>query len=396
MEYTLLKKEVVKLVENQEKWEEAIRKTGFDLEYRVQKILRQHNWHVMNNRYYVDDKTGQDREIDVVAYKRTETEEACLYTCLVISCKKSAESEWLFLTSDQNEEDDDFDSWPMEVVFTDKIMRRILQYEAAVVVEKVRTIPSWNQIFQAPHRVLSFQQINRKSFRNEDDKRIFSSIITTIKASAYEQSFILKHRHTEKEICANFQLLSIFEGGMKEYYRTDDSGQINDIREIKYINRHIVENTDRFHRVHFIREDAFERILGQYDQMADSLTEYYELMKKEAYEDVFCEEKRYRIEKIWVAFAGELEKDAYDKARWDEQECFSNARISGYTYDREKRLLHILWDCSFYTDPSAMIEEYNRLDYLKRLAKEKLKKYFHFDGDFRFSLEPHGLMSDYT
>lgn len=82
-------------VQDEAKWIEAINKTGFDLEYRIQRILKHHNWHVMNNRYYVDDRAGTDREIDIVAYKVKYIENIVFYTYLIISCKKSFESNWV-------------------------------------------------------------------------------------------------------------------------------------------------------------------------------------------------------------------------------------------------------------------------------------------------------------
>lgn len=68
---------------------EAIDKTGFNLEYEIQQILRMHGWHVINNRYYIDDVLDVQREIDMIAYRRTVKGDTTCYTYLVISCKKS-------------------------------------------------------------------------------------------------------------------------------------------------------------------------------------------------------------------------------------------------------------------------------------------------------------------
>lgn len=129
-------------IENEEKWLEAIERTGFDLEYKIQGILKRHNWHVMNNRYYIDDRTGMDREIDIVAYKVKDTKDVLFYTYLIISCKKSAESSWVFLTTDQDSNDQDFDSYPIEMAFTDIGMKALIKDEKYIMVEKLKVIPS--------------------------------------------------------------------------------------------------------------------------------------------------------------------------------------------------------------------------------------------------------------
>ena len=87
----------------------AIEKTGFVLERKVSGILEKNRWNVINNRYYVDDVTGTQREIDVLAYKWCLIENITVVTTLLISCKKSEESAWVFLTRPVNVSDPNFD-----------------------------------------------------------------------------------------------------------------------------------------------------------------------------------------------------------------------------------------------------------------------------------------------
>lgn len=383
-------------IENEEKWLEAIERTGFDLEYKIQGILKRHNWHVMNNRYYIDDRTGMDREIDIVAYKVKDTEDVLFYTYLIISCKKSAESSWVFLTTDQDSNDQDFDSYPIEMAFTDSGMKALIKDEKYIMVEKLKVIPSWQRIYNAPHRVLAFQQINKRSFKCEDDKRIFSSIITAIKAAAYERKFIFEHNKVNKDLCINFHLISVFEGGLKENYRNSIFNEIRDIQEIKYINRHIIDNSDRTYRVHFISDSAFESILGQYDQLADDITIYYDLLQKEVYENVFDESKHYRIKMAWEKFCDELVHEMHEEElRNSGDSCFGNSWITKFEYDKENCLLKIFWDFSFYSNPKAIIDELDQDNVLKNITAAKLQKYFHYSKGFKFFLEPYGFMNGY-
>lgn len=76
-----------------EKLEYTINRTGFPMEYEVQKILEKHGWSVVSNKFYVDDIKKIEREIDLVATKRVMQDKVLCEVNLIISCKKS-ESGW--------------------------------------------------------------------------------------------------------------------------------------------------------------------------------------------------------------------------------------------------------------------------------------------------------------
>ncbi len=375
-------------VQDEQKWLDAINKTGFDLEYKVQQILRRHHWHVINNRYYVDDKTGVDREIDIVAYKTRYRENITCYTYLIISCKKSSESSWVFLTSDNDECDEDFDICPIEMAFSDSELQALLDREKPIAVRKLNEISSLKKVCDAPHRVLSFQQINKKSYKNEDDKRIFSSIITTIKAATYERKYALMNRQFLTDLCMNFNLLSIFEGGLKENYRNEVKNEVNDVQEIKYINRHIIDDTDRSYRVHFVSEVAFESILEQYDQAAEDIVDYYLSLYKEVYDDIFSSEKRYRIDKVWKTFISELLSEMFEETfGMDNHTYFNNTWITKFEFRNTEKRLIMYWDLSLFNRTDLIIVELNEDEQLKKMTAKKLEKYFRYNGKFEFALE---------
>ena len=51
------------------KIERAVSQSGFPLEHYIGNVLRKHNWHIITNRYYIDDVKNIEREIDILAYK---------------------------------------------------------------------------------------------------------------------------------------------------------------------------------------------------------------------------------------------------------------------------------------------------------------------------------------
>lgn len=190
-------------MENKEKelWLKVFDQTGFDLEYRIQQILRNHNWHVMNSRYYVDDKTGAEREIDIVAYKRKLSGDIACYTYLIVSCKKASKSSWVFLTTDMDTTNEEFDPCPVEIVASEPGIQNLINREKSLAVKLLMSMDIYRKISDTPHKVLAFQQFHRESHRPEDDKRIFDSIITTIKAANYERKYALAHKCGRTQIC---------------------------------------------------------------------------------------------------------------------------------------------------------------------------------------------------
>ena len=72
-----------------DRFAEEIKKTGFELEYRVSECFRTHGWTVIANKYYVDDVQETVREIDLVAYKTGKAQHFRVVTTVIVSCKKT-------------------------------------------------------------------------------------------------------------------------------------------------------------------------------------------------------------------------------------------------------------------------------------------------------------------
>ncbi|MBL0252498.1 MAG: hypothetical protein IPQ12_07880 [Polaromonas sp.] len=95
------------------KIEAQIKKTGFVLEYKLASLLKKAGWHVISNRYYVDDHEESIREIDLLAYKISKIHDVSIYTTLIISCKKSEANNWVMLTRDIDLKAPNSDWWPL-------------------------------------------------------------------------------------------------------------------------------------------------------------------------------------------------------------------------------------------------------------------------------------------
>lgn len=107
---------------DQDKILEGVRKTGFDLEFRVSEILRGSGWNVINNRYCVDDQQETVRQIDLVAYKFKKYDDLWVYTSLIVSCKKNDQKSWAFLSKNINPTDPNTEWRPLHVWTNDKAL----------------------------------------------------------------------------------------------------------------------------------------------------------------------------------------------------------------------------------------------------------------------------------
>jgi hypothetical protein len=241
-----------------------IEKTGFVLEYKVTQILEKSGWNVINNRYYLDDIQPINREIDIIAYKTHKSEDITFYTTLIISCKKSEEHIWSFLTKEANENDPNINYCPIWNWTNDDVLKYKIEKDLE---KKIRSLTSTNDTIKFVHgvndQVFAYQQLDKNTYKPKNDKDIYNSIVTAIKALEYEKNSL--DRRIESKALYNFNILSIFEGDMIKVHFDGDKKTVEEIDEIKYLNRLIFSNKEGFYRVHFLKYDKFNSFINTYN-----------------------------------------------------------------------------------------------------------------------------------
>jgi uncharacterized protein (UPF0335 family) len=244
----------------------AINKTGFILENDVIKILENENWNTINNRYYIDDITSSPREIDIVAYKANEHENILYYTALIISCKKSEQNSWVFLTRNINNNDPNIDFFPIEYWSNSRILNSMDSEEKYrdYIEKNVNKLNHYKSIFGIKKNIFAFQEVNIKNSTPQNDKKIYESIISTIKAMEYEKKSLNKRK--KNPTVFNFHLLTIIDGDTYEFDVNRDS-KVVESNHIKYLNRFIVNNDDKFHMIHFINYKNLKSVLTKINQL---------------------------------------------------------------------------------------------------------------------------------
>ncbi len=206
------------------KFEANISKTGFVLEHKVSTILQKHGWTVINSKHYVDDVKGVSREIDIVAYKTRKQNGVQFYTTLIISCKKSEEHAWGLIARTKNPKDPNINWYPLHMWSNDKALNYMLtEPKSKWRNNYIHSKPQLHEsLFDTPFHIFAFQQFHKKNGTVQNDKAIFESITSLMKAQAYEMDSLSKRKKTLSFY--SFNLISVAETDLVRLLLAQDEG----------------------------------------------------------------------------------------------------------------------------------------------------------------------------
>lgn len=371
----------------------AISQSGFPLEHYVGNVLRKHGWRIITNRYYIDDLKNIEREIDILAYKMHTDDQEMIqyYTGLIISCKKSKKYTWCFLTRESDVLDSNVDWTPLHFCTSDARLKYMTEKHRDILISAYKKHSAIKHLYDFPESVFAYQQLvvadsNKKGHTAGDyyidgNEDIYNSIITSIKALDTEKRSRTENAAKKKyKRYYMFHLISVYDGTMvKDYF--DDEGQqyVEQIQDIKYLNRHIVNKVDDFYIVNFTTKRNFEYRLNLWDYFHSYNTRLLKYVIAEYYKDIFCEKEKVDI--FWNNFKNltrwRIENSLQKLSEYDR---LDNTEIS-YSYDGKMLKLEIY--CNPYLD-STVIEKLNEDAALIEFVKKCLINIYRYKGEFRF------------
>lgn len=285
------------------KFEKQILKTGFVLENLVAQKLKGAGWTVISNRYYVDDAEETVREIDLVAYKATKVQNVLIYTSLIISCKKNEENAWALLARPIDTKDPNSDWWPLHAWSNDPALSYELQQQglARRYHDELNTAGVEEPLRLPEKEVFAFQMMNKTSGAPQNDKPIFDSVTSLMKAQSYEVSALPLRRKTSTPCLYQFNLLTIVDTELIRLELDGDSVTATTIDSEHYVARYIVREKETFSRIRFIKADHFYNCIAEYDRLhlancqwfTDQLASFYaDAIKHPGRVSVFLEQFR--------------------------------------------------------------------------------------------------------
>ncbi len=364
------------LIKDKDKIIEALDKSGFSLEYKVSNILENSNWNVINSRYYIDDLKGIDREIDILAYKVYSNTRFNIYTTLIISCKKSEEKNWCFFTKKMKENDPNINKIPFNNWSNNNIINFMLDKEnfLDVYLENKENENWMSELFNYNRQIFAFQEIKGNegaSIKIDNDKHIYDSIMTTIKALEFERSNLGKRKVNDEKInIYNFNLVSIFQGKLmfERYFLPNETSELNELKSINYINRHLVNAQENFYRVTFSNFENFQSILKKYSKLHSFNSKYFQELENRYYTN--CLENREYFEFI--------KKDVQEKLKkW--MIFYTEVELENISYNSEKIVLEISYEG--FDSKGEIIKKLNQNEKLVLKIKEVLYEYYKFNGE---------------
>lgn len=245
-------------------------KTGFILEHDVATIFEAHDWTIIHNRYYLDDVQAMQREIDLLVYKVDEVDGILVYTSLIVSCKKSENKDWIFLTRNTAGTKSNLDTSPFiywsnseELNYQLKDKRFIeLPYCDKDILDHL------NSFFDYSKTVFAFREYEnnlQKTNKVANDTGIYESIITLIKSQGYELESLPVRR--KNNICYyNLNLLTIAD--VKRFIEVECKGEDlieSEIEQINYVNRFLVNRREHNSRITFTKFSVLESVISDFD-----------------------------------------------------------------------------------------------------------------------------------
>ena len=363
-----------------EKLLDAVEMSGFDFEYFVQDIFRKEKWTVLNNRYYIDDVSNIEREIDAIAYKAIEIGDICYYTALIISCKKTKESDWVFLTQ-KKIQDVNFDYSPLHIISSDFRLKAIINNERSMIIDAIMKDEFLQKIYEGDNRVFANFQFNGRTLQLEENRRIYDSISTTIKTLEAEKESHRNSMINKKATFYCFYAISVFNNKLIEVlFEDSENKSVQEVNELKYVNRHIVYKKDQFYLVHFACKDYLADLVKVYNKVFESNTRLYSGLMASFYDDIWSYE--YRVKLINGQFMGALRREISMISIIDNTfELPSNLEIKEIDFQKTKDLLVM----TVHFDPildSSTIELLNKSENAKKWIGAALKRYFKYDGTY--------------
>lgn len=359
-----------------DRYAQQIKKTGFVLEYQVTSMLRASGWTVISNKYYEDDFEESVREIDLLAYKVSKKQDVDIYTTLLVSCKKSDVNIWALLGRDLNLSDPNVDWWPFHAWSNSKVIDFQLKqamigkkYHADLIAEGVKDALSMPYC-----EVFAFQEMNRESGAPQNDKNIFNSVISLIKAQAYEIGALSSRK--KKLSVYQFNLLSIIDSDLIRLTIGDKEIKEELISSEHYISRYIIKKKESFSRVRFITFNSLGKSLPDYDRQHQLNCSWFDRLI-----DDYFKTPLKSVEKSKV-----LLDDFRGAVYWDL--LIAAKRVGGGNF--EKNDINLSWNSSLdcprveLPENGPVILSLNESQNLKQFIQSVLNDIYRYQGQFIF------------
>ena len=357
-------------------YEEQIGKTGFVLEHDVSTALRKKKWTVISNKYYVDDNESTVREIDLIAYKSTAVKHIRVYTALILSCKKNESNAWALLSRDIDRADPNKNWQPLHAWSNDKA----LGYQLALPSfpteyhQRAASTGPLDALAEPAYDIFAFQEMSRSTGAPQNDKAIFASITSLMKAQSYELNALPERK---KVPCIyHFSLLSVVDSDLVRIRFLPAGPSASFVQSEHYVANYIIRMKEEAARIRFINASAFPGLIPDYDALHKFNCEYFLETHDAFYKDIVDDSKRLDV------YLPEFQKAVSWQLHWRLYKTF-NA-------DVDTKKVDLYWDESRDSLAILTFMDQRYVDFLnsdtetKNTVSKALSKIYQYKGAFHF------------
>lgn len=267
----------------------ALAKTGFILEHAVGEEFRKAGWVTIGGRYYADDVDGRARELDLVAYQTRKSKDIDVVTAVLVSCKKDEDTTWCFMTKERPKQDPNYD-WDPVHEWTDV---QPLQTYLASHSWKSDYINAIGKVYDpnmAPKQdTFAFQQVSNQKPVPRNDKAIFDSIVSLMKALDHEKELLSGRMKGRKRIYL-FTLLSVVDAPLVEVRYGATPPVANEIDRLTHLARYMVRKRDLTALIHFVRSDVLASFIKTLTELSDESAKHMVLLAASAFTAIRSDE----------------------------------------------------------------------------------------------------------
>ncbi len=256
--------------EKKDRLEAEISKSGFILEYQVGEAFSNNGWTVVSNKYYIDDISRVPREIDLLVSKSTHIGEVEIVTNILISCKKSEERDWVFLSKLTKTKFETLEIFYHKRISNQKIKhiydKQNIDYHVLTGLEQHGIS---KHFISLEYEITAFQEVLKKNQKLQNQTNIYRSIESLIKAQAYELGKLDEPKSSGP--ISYFYLLNVTDTNM--YLGTFSEGgrlSFEEKESINYKNHYIVNGDEGEFNISFITPGRLDKSIQYYNKLHES------------------------------------------------------------------------------------------------------------------------------
>lgn len=362
--------------------ETNIQRTGFILEYRVSQMFMNKGWKVAPNRYYLDDISGVPREIDLLASKSTVYNGIEIVTNLLISCKKSDLKDFLFLTKEKIEDDSEILLHHWKQYIGHERLKYIVKTESVntEVSNRLSQLSEYKENFKTNYDVFAFQEMAKNNQTPQNQKALFSSVTSLIKALEYE--YTKNSVINNSKVISNFYLVGVCETELYTGLINNSGVKVEKQDYILYSTQYIINQTEGEYPISFVDINYLDTVIDRFDVIHTELCSGYEDGLKSFFVRALSD-SRLRNEYM-RKFKLNFEKLFYYSISEDDYDFLQTYGHISLDYNDETKI--VVFESAIFNE--ARVTNFNNDESLRNKLRKWLNVNFQFTGEFKFQYAP--------